>query len=318
MDLSRRSLLEFGVTNIVLLPFAAPVRGHAFSRIPRIEFLISKIFPAFTADFLDELRRLGYQNGRTILIEIAETPQPANSNFDLVVAASLGSALELRGVMPVTPMVVVTAPGFVSNGLARSLEHPGGNVTGMDELPPGITGRRLALLKEAAPALSRVALLSTTPGTGGFETQLADARKKAAEVGVDVKPYRASNPAELESALAAIRADKMQGLLNFQGGLSLVYRQMIVDFAAKQRMPAIYQSMLFAESGGLMAYAPDQDQQFRMAARYVDRILRGAKPGDLPIQYPSRYYLTINMRAVRELNLKISKALLAKVKRFVG
>lgn len=104
----------------------------------------------------------------------------------------------------------------------------------------------------------------------------------------------------------------MQGLLNFQGGLSLVNRQMIVDFASTKRIPAIYQSRMFAESGGLMAYAPDQDHQFRLAARYVDRILRGAKPGDLPIQYPFPYYLTINLSAAQKLDLKIPAGLLRR------
>src|SRR6185503_5465483 len=152
---------------------------------------------------------------------------------------------------------------------------------GMDELPPGVTAKRLRLLKTAAPKVSRVALLSTTPGRGGHELQLADAEKAAKSLRLAVKPYRAASLRELKTALAAVVNDKMDGLASFQGGLSLANRQLIVDFAAKNRLPAIYQSAFFVEAGGLMAWAPNQEEQYRIAARYVDRILRGTYPGDL-------------------------------------
>jgi putative ABC transport system substrate-binding protein len=138
---------------------------------------------------------------------------------------------------------------MVSNGFAKSLKHPGGIYTGMDELPPGVTAKRLQLLKTAAPSVSRVALLSTTPGRGGHEAQLADAERAAKSLRLTVKPYRATSPTELETALAAIANDGMEGLANFQGGLSLGYRQLIVDFAAKNRLPAVYQSAFFVEAG---------------------------------------------------------------------
>ena len=117
---------------------------------------------------------------------------------------------------------------------------------------------------------------------------------------------------ELESALAAIVNDGMDGLLNFQGGLSLFHRQLIADFAAKHRLPAIYQSALFVEAGGLMSWAPDQEEQFREAARYVDKILKGAKPGDLPFRHPVRYYLSINKSAAEGLGLNLSRKPFAK------
>ena len=312
---SRRFLMGSAAANMLLLPIGVGVHGRSLKHIPRIAFVIGKMFPTLTAAFFSELARLGYENGRNIIVDTGESPPPAKASVDLVVAASLAIALEVRRVLPTMPMVVATTPGFVSNGFARSLAHPGGNITGIDELPPGVTGRRLALLKEAASSLSRVALLSTTPGKGGYEAQLADAQNQAVKLNLEVKPYRASNLVELESALSAIEGDEMQGLLNFQGGLSLVNRQMIVDFASKKRIPAIYQSRMFAESGGLMAYAPDQDHQFRTAARYVDRILRGTRPGDLPIQYPFPYYLTINTSAAQKLNLQIPAALLRRAQK---
>jgi len=278
------------------------------------------------AAFRDELRRLGYVEGADLVIE-SSLSRPSTTelsdlatelgrlNLELVVAGALPFALAMRDANPAMPMVIATCPGMISNGFARSLEHPGGNVTGMDELPPGVTAKRLTLLKTAAPALSRVALLSTTPGRGGHETQLVDAERAAAALGIRVKSYRAKSLDELRNALAAIADDGMDGLLNFQGGLSLANRQLIVDFAAEHRLPAIYQATLFAEAGGLMSWAPDLEHQYRMAARYVDKILRGANPGDLPITYPPKYYLTVHAGAARRLALTLPSTLLAEATR---
>lgn len=127
-----------------------------------------------------------------------------------------------------------------------------------------------------------------------------------------MRPYRVHSRAELEAALAVMAADGMNGLLNFQGSLSLVNRDVIVAFADAHRMPAIYQSRLFATAGGLMSFAPDQDEQFRNAARYADKILKGARPGDLPIQHPAHYHLTINSGTARRLGLTLPPSLLSE------
>lgn len=119
------------------------------------------------------------------------------------------------------------------------------------------------------------------------------------------------------TALAQVAADGMDALVNFQGGLSLAYRQTIVDFAAAHRMPAIYQSAFFVEAGGLMSWAPDQEDQFRQAARYVDRILKGAKPGDLPVHYASRYYLSVHAGAAGRLGLVLPDSIVAQADRII-
>jgi len=279
--------------------------------------------PTLVEAFEQEMRRLRYVEGENILIEkhilrsnspdlAAQAAELAHMNLDLIVAGWLGAALEVRKNNPAMPMVIATCPGMVSNGFAKSLKRPGGIYTGIDELPPGVTAKRLRLLQTAAPMVSRVGLLSTTPGRGGYEAQLADADQAAKSLRLTVKPYRATTLSELEAALASIVSDRMDGLLNFQGGLSLANRELIVDFAAKNRLPAIYQSAFFTEAGGLMAWAPDQEGQYREAARYVDKILKGASPGDLPVRYPGRYYLTINKSAARGLGLVLPPALLAK------
>jgi putative ABC transport system substrate-binding protein len=180
-----------------------------------------------------------------------------------------------------------------------------------------VTARRLELLKTAAPTVTRVALLSTTPGSGGHEAQLADAERAAPRLGVMVRPYRATTRRELEAALDALVRDGMEALASFQGGLSIAYRQYIVDFAAAHRLPAVYQSAFFIEAGGLMAWAPDQEGQYREAARYMDRILKGAKPGDLPIRYPTRYALLLNTRAAAGLGLALPPALVTLAARVI-
>jgi putative ABC transport system substrate-binding protein len=279
------------------------------------------------AAFKETLRELGYVEGQNLVIEARDVLRaPAGTNvaadlarmdLELVVAHALPSALAVRAATPGMPLVIVTTPGLVTNGFAKTVDRPGANATGTDELPPGVTARRLELLKTAAPAVSRVALLSTTPGRGVHELQLADAEEAAGRLGVTVKPYRAASPPELQQALAGIAADGMNGLLTFQGGLSYVFRQLIVDFAAKHRMPAIYQATVFADAGGLMTWAPNLVDQFRAAADYVNRILNGTNAGDLPIRYPSRYYLTLNNTAARNLGLSFPPALISKADRIL-
>lgn len=322
---SRRSFVKSLGLFCGALPLMARAQQGRAPRVKRIGFLSGAV-PTLIKAFEEELRRLGHAEGKNLVIEkrisrpntsdlVEQAAELARMDFDLIVAAALPQALEVRKANPDMPMVIATCPGMVSNGFAKSLKRPGGIYTGMDELPPGVTARRLRLLKTAAPEVSRVALLSTTPGRGGHETQLADAEKTAKSLRLTVKPYRATSLKELEAALAAIINDGMDGLMNFQGGLSLANRQLIVDFAAKNGLPAIYQATFFVEAGGLMAWAPDQEEQYREAARYVDRILSGAKPGDLPIHYPSRYYLIINKSAAQGLRLDLPPKLVAQADR---
>jgi putative ABC transport system substrate-binding protein len=310
---------------------AVPLRAmsqYGFVGVRRIGFLPGSEASLRTA-FEDELLRLGYVNGGNLVIETrvsrpntsdlsAYAAELAHMDLELITVASLPGALEVHKANPAMPMVIATCPGMISNGFASSLEHPGGNSTGIEELPPGVTAKRLSLLKTAAPNVSRIALLSTTPGRGGHETQLADAEQAAAALRVRVKVYRVTSLSELQPALVALMEDQMNGLLSFQGALSLLNRRLIIDFAAKHELPAIYQATLFAESGGLMTWAPDLEEQFRIAARYVDQILQGAKPGDLPIRYPPRYYLTLNGATAKVLGLTFPPALLAQADRVLS
>jgi len=300
---------------------ASRERGLAVRRIGFINGDAS-----LTDPFMARLRALGYTDADLFLdSRIVSGPEMrkhatelATGNLELVVAGALPFALEIRRANPAMRMVIATCPGMISNGFAKTLERPGGNVTGIEELPVGLTAKRLTLLKTVAPDISRVALLSTTPGTGGHEAQLADAEQIAPALEISVKAYRATSFPELQAALAAIASDGMNGLANFQGGLSLQYRQMIADFATQHRLPAVYQATMFAEAGGLMAWAPDLSEQYRIAADYVDQILKGANPGDLPIRHPARYFWTVNQTAARGLGLTLSPSVFARADRVIS
>jgi len=306
-------------------------RAHAATpaRMPRLGFITGTGFPELETAFSDELRRLGLVEDRDFSLlrrftrpnsrdGIEMGAELARSDLSLVIVSALPLALAVRDANPRMPMVIGTCPGMVSNGFAQSLQHPGGLYTGIDELPPGVTGRRLRLLQQAAPAVSRVALLSTTPGHGGHELQLSDAQCAARELGIETQVYRATNLEELQAALDSIRRDGMNGLQNFQGALSLINRDAIVAFAAEARIPAIYQALPFAQSGGLMTWAPIQADQMRIAARMTARILAGESPGDIPVEYPPRYYLTLNATAAERIGLTFPRELVGQADKILA
>lgn len=320
------------VQRLALIAGAGPLlaRGAGADPAKRVPHIgkMGGDFPVHHAAFLAELRAQGFIDGENVIIEkrfqrtLADGPAAAKElaamPLDFIVVAALPFALMVRKENAHMPMVITTCPGMISNGFARSFEHPGGIYTGLDELPPGVTTKRLTLIKTAVPSATRVALLSTTPGVGGHETQLADAQRAAQPLGVTVKPYRVTTSEELPGALAAIVGDRMDAMLNFQGGLSIFHRQAIVDFATEHRLPTIYQATMFADAGGLMTWAPDLVEQQRVAARLTAQILKGAKPGDLPITHPTGYALTINAGAAKKIGLPMPQALLAQAERVIG
>ena len=327
--LTRRSLLLAGVLVLMAPTLSACAHNGATRREPRVGYLAGAGNPDFVDAFYGELSRLGYVPGQNLhLVQRLARPNTddtarfaaelAAMDLDLIVAQALPYALLVRAANPRMPMVIGTGAGLVCNGFGRTMERPGGLATGMEELLPRLTAKRLQLLTIAAPSVRRVGLLSTTPASCGHEIQLADAQEEAKQLGLEVKPYRATNREELGEALLSMVRDGEQGFVNFQGGLSLANRQMIVEFAAEHRLPAIYQAQLFAEAGGLMTWAPDQNEQMRIAARTMDKIVRGAKPGDLPITYPEKYYLTLNRNAARRIGLNFPEQLLAVAERVIG
>ena len=223
----------------------------------------------------------------------------------------------LGGLCGAFPVAFRTSPGMVSNRFAKSLEHAGGNVTGMEQLPPGVTAKRLTLLKTVAPSISRVALLSTTPGNGGHETQAADAEQAAASLRISVKVYRATSLPELETALASIASDDIERTREFPG--RPVNREPSDD--RRFRRAASHPSGVSGDDTygtRRSSWAPDLVEQQRIVTSYVDKILKGAKPGDLPIRYPPGYAWTSNLVAAKGLELALSPSVLAQADRVIS
>ena len=326
---SRRRFLK-QVSLLSLGPSLLSRHGISYTgTMPRIGFLLGAGYSEMDTAFTGELNNLGFIESQNITIErrfarpnstdgMTMAAELCQMDLALIVVAALPFALEVRKSNPKMPMVIATCPGMVSNGFAESMEHPGGIYTGMDELPKGVTSKRVQLLKEAAPTVTRIALLSTTPGTGGHEVQLADAEKTAATLGIEVKPYRASSLQQLQKALDDLKNDGMNGLLNFQGGLSLANRKLIVDHAEQNKIPAIYQATLFAEAGGLMSWGPDFLQQYWEAVHYVSKIFKGAKSGELAGKHPEKYYLTLNASAAKKIALTFPKNILTQAFRVLS
>lgn len=325
---SRRKFLK----TLSVLSVAPAILYHgSFSKkqtIPRIGYLSGLGVLHLETFFKDELLKLGFKNGENIQIEerlarpntsdgFEMAKELAKMDLSLIVVGSLSFAREVQKHNAKMPMIIVNCPGMVSNGFAKTLEHPEGIYTGIDVLADGVTTKRLQLLKAAVPGITHVALLSTTDGVGGHEFQLLEAEKAAATLGIKVKAYRASSLEQLEKALNDLVNDGMNGMLLFQGSLVVANRKLMVDFAANKQLPTIYTQQVFAELGGLMAWAPELEQQFREAAHYVEKILKGAKPGDLPVKHPEKYYLTLNAATAKMLGIQFSKELLAEASKII-
>ena len=208
------------------------------------------------------------------------------------------------------PIVFVQGVDPVGTGYVARLARPGGNATGFTQLDYTLSGKWLQLLKEVAPGVTRAAVLRESGGAG--IGQWAVLHAAASSPAVELSPINAGEPAEIERTVAAFAREPNGGLIVVVSSWATVHRELIVALAAKHRLPAIYPYRYFVADGGLMSYGPDLIDQYRRAASYVDRILKGEKPGDLPVQNPTRYELVINLKTAKALGLDIPPTLLAR------
>jgi putative ABC transport system substrate-binding protein len=273
---------------------------------------------ASVAAFLDTFQRLGWTDGRNVRIEYrwgagdaerikASAAELVRSGPDVIVVASSPALVELRRLTSTIPIVFTQVGDPVDSGFVASLALPGGNITGFQGIDPAMGGKLLGLLKEAAPNLSRVAVLfgSDAASTVAF---LRAAEAVAPPLGVTVTAVDVHDGGEFERTVATFASQSDGGLIVVAHPYTVANRASIIILAARYRLPAIYQFRYFAAEGGLMSYGPDQIDQWRGAATYVDRILRGEKPGDLPVQAPTKYELVINMKTAKALGLNIPPA----------
>jgi putative ABC transport system substrate-binding protein len=269
------------------------------------------------------MRELGYVEGQNFRFEIRwgeghleRMPKLASElvarKVDVIVASSSPSYLAAGQATRTIPIVMPVSSDPVGDGIVASLAHPGGNITGLSLMAPELGAKRLQLLRQvlAPSATTRSLGVMWNPAYKGMSARFRDAQAVAPSVGMEVRSLEVSNLSEMEALFEAISKNPPAGLLLLADPLTLSLRERIVEFAREKRLPAIYEAREFVEAGGLISYGPNVRDLHRRAAYFVDRILKGAKPGELPIEQPSKIELTVNLNAARELGLTIPQSIL--------
>jgi putative ABC transport system substrate-binding protein len=263
---------------------------------------------------------LGYVDGKTIVLEHRFPAEQAErfhsmaqelvaSRLDVIMSVTELGARELRKATSTIPIVVVLSPDPVAAGLIESLAQPGGNVTGLSLMGVDLSGKRLALLKEALPRLSRVTLM-TDPKDPSSKRVVASSLAAAKELGLELRVTEASSPAAIDSVLAGLEAAGSEALIAGQGSLMFNERARIGAFVSARKIPTEVTVAEMVPFGALLSYGQDFPDYFRRSVGYVDRILKGARPADLPVEQPSRFKLTINLKAAKAMNISLPASLL--------
>ena len=324
--LSRRCvpLATIGVIALLCVPIFAGAQTE--EKPHRVGILGNEDTPPWAA-FRQGMQKLGYVEGRNVTFESrwsqGRTERLSALALDLVgtqpevIVASGTQAIRAAKRATTTIPIVMAVSAYPDKlGFVESLAHPGGNVTGLSNLAPELHAKRLELLKEVAPTVSRLALI-WNPASPVEPYGYEQLRAAAKTVGIEIQSVEVRSPDDLPSALAALSAlgaDAVQAHgnpINFKG------RRRIADFALTNRMPSIFGEQLFVVAGGLMSYAPNFSRLFQRAAIYVDKILKGAKPADLPVEQPLTYELVVNMKTARTLGVTIPRSVLLRADRVI-
>jgi putative ABC transport system substrate-binding protein len=320
---SRRELLIAAAASPLALAARSWAQG---ARRPVVGYL-SPVVPLNNTDFRLEdfrkgMRELGYIEGRNYTLELrwgegklerlpALAAELVRLKVDLIVAMSSPSIVAARDATHSIPIVMPLSSDPVGEGLVRSLARPGGNITGLSQMAPELGAKRLQLLREVLSSKSQSVAVLWNPAYKGMRARYSEAERAAPAIGMKVRSLEVRDPREMEAAFEAVARQRPDGLLLLADPLTLSMRSRIVEFALQNRLPAIYETRDFAEAGGLMSYGPNVHAMIRRSAYYVDRILKGAKPADLPIEQPAKIELVVNQRTARQLGLTIPASVLA-------
>jgi putative tryptophan/tyrosine transport system substrate-binding protein len=323
--MERRTFMAMLAGGIVVAPFAA--EAQQADKVARIGYLATNLAanPHLREAFRQGLRDLSYVEGRNVVIEYRDAEgkderlsalaaELVALKVDVIFAPNTLAALAAKQATRTLPIVFAVAADPVTDGLVTSLARPGGNVTGLSNLAPELVGKRLEQVKQAVPGVSRVAVL-WRPGASGERTEkdmLKSAEVAARALGVRLQVVEARGPEDFDRAFSDMTRARAGALTSMGGPMFFNERRRLVDLAAKNRLPAVYPQREFVDAGGLMAYGPSLADLFRRAATYVDKVLRGAKPGDLPVEQPTKFELVINLKAAKALGLTIPQSLLGR------
>ena len=315
---------------IAVMGVGAKVDAQQPTKIPRIGFLITSsaavIAPRMDA-FQQGLRELGYVEGKNIVIERrhaegkldrlpALAAELVRLNVDAIVTSGPTATRPAKGATSTIPIVMTFDDDPVGSGFVASLARPGGNITGLSTLAPEISGKQLELLKEIVPRLSRVAVIGTSirPGT---EQALKEIEIAAAAFAMKVQYLDIQIPKEIESFIPSRSEGRADAVLVLQGPIFNSQRAQIADLALKSRLPATYPRREFVEDGGLMSYGVSISDLDRRAATYVDKILKGAKPAELPVEQPKKFEFIVNLKAAKQIGLIVPPNVLARADRVI-
>ena len=304
---------------------AWPLMVRAQQRIKRIGVLM--VLPANDpetqarlAAFAQGLQQLGWTVGQNVRVDYrwgrsnVETLRNASELValgpDVILAHSSGAVTAVLQTTRAVPIIFTVVADPVGGGYVESLAHPGGNVTGFTNFEYAISGKWLELLKEIAPSVKRVAVLRESAISAG-PAQFGAIQSVAPSFGVELRPVDVGDAAQIERAITAFAGESNSGVIVTGSSAAAFHRELIVGLVARHRLPAVYNGRYYVAGGGLISYGPDYVDQFRRAAGYVDRILKGEKPADLPVQAPTKYELVINLKTAKALGLSVPQTLLA-------
>jgi putative ABC transport system substrate-binding protein len=322
--ISRRTLLTAFAGGILAVPVS--VEAQPAGKVYRIAYLgnsSAALESELVAAFRQGLRDLKYVEGQNIVIEYrwaegrydrfpALVAEAVHLKVDVIVTAGTPAALAAKEGTRTIPIVMAVIGDPIVAGIVPSLAHPGGNITGSASMTPEIDGKRLELLKELAPGVSRIAVL-WNPRNPNNAARIEQMRAAAKTLRLTLQPFvGAGDRQELEKGFEIIVAARAEALIMESDRALLGHRAFIVDFATKRRLPALYAYREFVQGGGLASYSPSYPVMFGRAATYIDKILKGAKPGDLPVEQPTKFELVINLKTAKALGLTIPPSVLGR------
>ncbi len=313
---------------VTLTMGGAVARAQQAAKVPRIGYL-SPGFPSSSPDpaFRQGLRELGYVEGKNIVIKWrsaegkldrlpALAAELVRLKVDVIVTAGPSPTRAAKEATTTIPIVMAQDPDPVGNGFVASLARPGGNITGLATLRPELSGKQLELLKETVPRLSRVAVFGTSTNPGNVQ-QLRETELVARAFGVKLQYLDVLDPKDIETAFRAASKERADAILVLNSPVFNAHRTQLAGLAVKSRLPAIYDRSAFVEDGGLMTYSVSLTDLHRRAATYVDKILKGRTPADLPVEQPMKFEFIVNLQAAKQIGLTIPPNVLVRAQKVI-
>ena len=329
-DIRRCWLVVALILAAMLFALCSSAEAQQATKIQRIGYL-SGSSPSTSANrreaFQQGLHELGYVEGKNIVIEWrwahgkfdrlpALAAELVRLKVDVIVTTGPQATRPTKQATSTIPIVMAQDPDPVGNGFVASLAQPGGNITGLSSLAPELSGKQLELLKETVPQLSCVAVFGTSTNPGNAQN-LKEVELAAKALGVKLQYLDVLSPKDIETAFRAASKGSADALLLLAGPVFVLQRAQLVDLAEKSRLPTMYPQTEYTEAGGLMYYGTNTPELFRRAATYVDKILKGAKPADLPVERPTKFELIINLKTAKQIGLTIPPNVLARADRVI-